>query len=173
MNVDRKKLTPLEFVNTYYGFAKKVQDKTGISAVFILAQSALESGWNEKAIGNMMFGVKASLKIPESKRQLITTTEYLKSANAKFPVVISITKQSNGLYKYKVKDWFRKYDTPEESFLDHAKFFLENPRYAKALTVKSDPNKFAEEVAKAGYATDPNYSKVLKDMIFSVKKRLK
>ena len=166
-------MTPENFVKTYYCFAKKVEDKTGISAIFILAQSALESGWGKKAVGNMMFGVKASLKTPESKRQLITTTEYLKVPNAKFPEVISVSaKQANGLYRYKVKDWFRKYDSPEESFKDHADFFLKNPRYAEALKVKSDPAKFAEGIAKAGYATDPNYATVLKSMINSVKKRL-
>jgi flagellar protein FlgJ len=165
-------MTPENFVKTYFPFAKKVEDKTGISAIFILAQSALESGWGEKAFGNMMFGIKANINTPENKRQLITTTEYLKVPNAKFPEVISIEKQLNGLYKYKVKDWFRKYDTPEESFYDHADFFLKNPRYTEALKVKSDPAKFTDGIAKAGYATDPNYATVLKSMINSIKKRL-
>lgn len=165
-------MTPEEFVKTYYPFAKKVEDKNGISAIFILAQSALESGWGEKAVGNMMFGVKASAKTPENKRQLITTTEYLKTANVKFPEVISVVKQPNGFFKYKVKDWFRKYDSPEESFSDHADFFFKNPRYSFALKVKDNPVKFAEAIAKAGYATDPNYADVLKAMINSVKKRL-
>ena len=165
-------MTPEQFVKTYYPFAKKMQDKNGISAIFILAQSALESGWGEKAVGNMMFGVKASSKTPEDKRQLITTTEYLKTANVKFPEVISVVKQPSGLFKYKVKDWFRKYDTPEESFSDHADFFLKNPRYSEALKVKSDPVLFAEAIAAAKYATDPNYAETLKLMVNSVKKRL-
>ncbi len=165
-------MTPENFVKTYYPFAEKVEKKTGISAVFIMAQSALESGWGEKAVGNMMFGVKANSKTPEDKRQLITTTEYLRTATAKFPVVISVSKQPNGLYKYKVKDWFRKYNTPEESFSDHADFFFANPRYAEALKVKSDPVLFAEAIAKAKYATDPNYAATLKLMINSIKKRL-
>ena len=166
-------MTPEQFVKTYFPFAKKVQDKNGISAIFILAQSALESGWGEKAVGNMMFGVKANSKTPENKRQLITTTEYLRTPDAKFPVVISVSaKQPNGLYKYKVKDWFRKYDSPEESFSDHADFFFKNPRYAEALKVKADPVLFADAIAKAKYATDPNYAATLKLMINSVKKRL-
>lgn len=166
-------MTPKQFVDTYLPFAKKVEEKCGISSVFILAQSALESGWGEKAVGNMMFGVKANSKTPENKRQLITTTEYLSHPNAKFPVIISVSeKQRNGLYKYKVKDWFRKYDSPEESFSDHADFFFKNPRYADALKVKSNPVLFAEAIARAKYATDPNYASTLKLMINSIKKRL-
>ena len=165
-------MIPELFVKTYLPYAKAVEYETKISAIAIMAQAALESGWGEKAVGNMMFGVKASLSTPENKRQLITTTEYLKVPNAKFPVVISVTKQPNGLYKYKVKDWFRKYDSPEESFLDHAKFFLTNPRYAEALKVKSDPYAFCDAIAAAGYATDPNYSQVLRDMVKSITKRL-
>jgi len=65
---------------------------------------------------------------------------------------------------------FRKYDTAEESFTDHAKLFLTNKRYAKALQVKTDPYKFAEEVAKAGYATAPNYADSLKTLIKEIEK---
>ena len=72
---------------------------------------------------------------------------------------------TNGKWLYRVKDWFRKYDTPEECFTDHAQFFFKNKRYAKALEVKADPYKFAEEVDKAGYATAPDYAGSLKKLI--------
>ncbi|MGL5262334.1 MAG: glycoside hydrolase family 73 protein, partial [Bacteroides sp.] len=88
----------------------------------------------------------------------------------KFPEVISVTKRADGKYNYKVKDWFRRYDTPEESFTDHANFYLSNPRYAKALEVKEDPRRFADEIAKAGYATDPNYAKTLKSIIGTIER---
>ena len=161
-----------KFVSDYKDFAKKTEAKTGIDFRFILAQSALETGWGDKAPGNMMFGVKASKNTPENKRQLITTREVLPSINHNFPQVISITKRSDGLYTHIVKDWFRKYETPEESFTDHANFFFENKRYAKALEVRDNPYLFAEEVAKAGYATDPNYANTLKSVIKSIEKRL-
>lgn len=45
-----------------------------------------------------------------------------------------------------------------------------NKRYAKALTVKDDYNRFFEEIAKAGYATDPNYAKTLKAVSKSITK---
>ena len=84
--------------------------------------------------------------------------------------MISITKRTDGKYLYIVRDWFMKYETPEECFTDHANFFFRNKRYAKALEVKADPYKFAEEVAKAGYATAPNYAESLKALIKEIEK---
>ena len=165
-------ITPEQFVEKYLPFAKQTEEKTGINHLALMAQAALESGWGSKAVGNMMFGIKATKDTPEDKRQLITTTEWLSVPNAKFPEVISVEHHPDGKYKYLVKDWFRKYDSPEESFTDHANFIKNNPRYSEALKVKSDPNRFVEELAKAGYATDPHYGETLKSMIVSIKKRL-
>lgn len=160
-------MTPKDFVKKYKPFALESEKKTGISHLFILAQAALESGWGMSVPGNMFFGVKAGKDTPANKKQLLTTTEILSGPNLKhlFPLVISVKMLSSGKYKYEVKDWFRKYDTPEECFTDHAQFFFKNKRYAKALEVKADPYKFAEEVAKAGYATGLNYAGSLKKII--------
>ena len=161
-------MTPKEFITKYKPYALETQRKTGISHLFILAQSVLETGWGKNVPGNMMFGVKASKDTPASKKQLVRTTEVLSVpmvTKGLFPEIISITKHADGKYLYVVRDWFRKYDTPEESFTDHAQFFIKNERYAEALKVKSDPYKFAEEVAKAGYATAPNYANTLEKVI--------
>ena len=163
-------MTPKEFIKQYKLFALETEHKTGISHLFTLAQAALESGWGNSAPGNMFFGVKAGKDTPAIKKQLITTTEILSSPNLKhlFPLVVSVKMLPSGKYKYTVKDWFRKYDTPEECFTDHAQFFFKNKRYAKALLVRSDPYKFAEEVAQAGYATAPNYANKLKGVIKTI-----
>lgn len=166
------KLTPKEFIKAYYPFAKQTQDKTGIDARFTLAQAALESGWGERAIGNMFFGVKANKNTPIEKKQLLTTREVLSSPDAVFPEIISITPIEGGKYQYRVKDWFRKYDSPEESFTDHANFFYENKRYSKALEVKSDPYLFADAIAAAKYATDPNYADTLKKVIRTIENNM-
>lgn len=160
-------MTPNEFIKQYKPFAIETERKTGISHIFILAQAALETGWAKSVPGNMFFGVKAGKDTPANKKQLLTTTEIFNSPNLKhlFPQVLSVKMLTNGKYKYIVKDWFRKYDTPEECFTDHAEFFFKNKRYAKALEVKADPYKFAEEVAKAGYATAPDYANSLKKII--------
>lgn len=162
-------MTPKDFVKKYKPFALESKNKTGISHLFTLAQAALESGWGERTFGNMLFGIKARPETPADKKQLLRTTEVLSSANAVFPKIISIKKRADGKYTYTVLDWFRKYETQEECFTDHAQFFFKNNRYAKALLVRSDPYKFAEEVAKAGYATAPNYADSLKKIIKMLK----
>lgn len=163
-------MTPKEFVETYKGYAEETQQKTGISAKFILAQAALETGWAKSVPGNMFFGVKAPLGTHSSKRQLITTREVLSNPNAVFPEVISVTKRVDGKYDYRVKDWFMKYDSPEESFTDHANFFIRNKRYAKALEVRDQAYLFADAIAQAGYATDPNYAETLKLVIKTIER---
>lgn len=158
-------MTPKEFIKQYKPFALETERKTGISHLFTLAQAALESGWGERTFGNMLFGIKARPETPADKKQLLRTTEVLSSANAVFPKIFSIKKRADGKYTYSVLDWFRKYETQEECFTDHAQFFFINKRYAKALLVRSDPYKFAEEVAKTGYATAPDYANSLKKII--------
>lgn len=162
-------MTPKEFIKQYKSFALETERKTGISHLFILAQAALETGWGERGVGNNFFGIKVPKNLvsstPNEKKQLLRTTEVLSSANAVFPKIVSIKKRADGKYTYTVLDWFRKYETQEECFTDHAQFFFKNKRYAKALLVRSDPYKFAEEVAKAGYATAPDYANSLKKII--------
>ena len=68
--------------------------------------------------------------------------------------------------KYKVKDWFRKYATPEECFTDHTKFFFRYSRYKAALDVRGDHVAFIKAIATAGYATDPREGR---DPIMSAK----
>lgn len=157
------------FVNEYKEAAKAVENKTGLSFIALLTSAALESGWGLKTVGNNFFGIKWTGK---GEKQLITTTEILWSPNVKFPEIISITKRKDGKYIYKVKDYFRKYETPEQSFEDFAKFLVENPRYKTAWEVRSDYNRFFEEISKAGYATADNYADYLKSVAKSVIKRL-
>jgi flagellar protein FlgJ len=167
-------MTPKNFVAMLMPFAKETEQKSGISAIAILAQAALESGWGEHAPGNMYFGVKDTDGV-NGNEQLITTTEYSRRADLKFPVIISVeptTLNGQKYFQYKVKDYFRKYDSPEQCFTDHAYFFIENKRYAEALKVKSDPYRFIDEIAKAGYATAPNYAELLKSVAKSIERAI-
>jgi len=54
---------------------------------------------------------------------------------------------------------------------DHCQFLIVNKRYAAAFKY-TDPENFALEVAKAGYATAEDYGNTLIQMIHSVEKRL-
>jgi len=151
--------------------SRKIEAKHRIPHLFIIAQALVETGWLKKAIGNNIFGIKANASW-KGKKQLVTTTEYHDTPSEKYPEIISITQQINGKYKYVVKDWFRDYDSIEECLEDHAAFLIKNKRYQKAFTT-TNPYDFASEVAKAGYATDPNYVKILHAVMRNVENIIK
>jgi hypothetical protein len=113
----------------------------------------------------MMFGIKATAGW-HGKRQLCVTREVFRDANQgyRFPQVISIKPRADGRFDYVVKDWFRAYDSPAESFADHSKMLRDNARYAACFETK-DPREFARRVAAAGYATDPGYAATLVNVI--------
>ncbi|WP_051473926.1 glycoside hydrolase family 73 protein [Aquimarina macrocephali] len=166
-------LTPKErFVIRYYLHAKKAAKTSGIPVVFALAQSALESGWGKSIKGNMMFGIKKGSGKnyggwSQGQTQLITTTEYSSLPTRHFPFIYPgyPIQTSSGKWKYKVKDVFRAYPSPFYSFVDWAGLLFKNARYKYALEHKKNPYRFAKEVAKAGYATDPNYAVKIKRLM--------
>lgn len=153
-----------DFFQKYYEYALQSEKMTRIPALFTLAQSALETGWGKKAPANNMFGVKAD-KNWTGKRVLVDTDEYFTTPDMPFPEIMSIEwVPALGKYKYRVKDWFRAYDAPSDSFNDRAQFLLRK-RYEKAFFHVPNPYKFAQEVALAGYATAPNYYAILASII--------
>lgn len=151
-------MTPAEFAAAYLADARRSEALTGVPALFALAQAALETGWGRHAPGNMMFGIKATAGW-RGKRQLCVTREVFADRNqgGRFPEVVSITPRAGGGFTYVVKDWFRAYDSPAESFADHGRMLRGNARYARAFET-SDPREFARRIAAAGYATDPDYA---------------
>ncbi len=61
---------------------------------------------------------------------------------------------------------FRKYASPEESFRDHSLFLVNRPRYAALFSL--DPRDYtgwAYGLKQAGYATNPDYPRILIRMI--------
>lgn len=164
-------ITPEEYVKNYLPYAKAAAAKKGFHWQIPLTAGAQESAYGKKAVGNNFFGIKDTDGI-NGNEQLMTTTEYHSTMNVKYPVNISTVKVGLKRYKYKVKDWFRKYSSAELSFLDYLTFFETNPRYKEALKYKMDPDRFFEEIQAAGYATDPNYASNLKAVRQGVLKRL-
>jgi len=150
----------INFVKQYYPHAFLIAQKKGYDAVAILAQAALESGWGQRVKGNNFFGIKDTDGV-NGNEQLIKTREVLRSSKARFSVIHSIKKLANGLWEYFVSDYFRKYDSAWESFLDYTLFLERNSKYRRALESKSDGLTFLQLIAEAGYATDPNYAKSL------------
>lgn len=89
----------------------------------------------------------------------------------------TLARNSNNHFGIKCHDWtgqkvyhdddkkgecFRKYKTPEESFLDHTDFLMSRQRYGFLFDYKSTDYKgWAKGLKKAGYATHPSYDQLL------------
>lgn len=181
-NIVYKKTTIEPFYKKYLPFAQEAEKITKVPALVTMAQSALESGFGKSAPNFNFFGHKADKNF-KGDRQLLRTSEILPSSDKsiyKFPEVITITPylDSSGkqrrdsknrlLFRWVVKDYFRSYKTPLEAFIAHGNFLVNNRRYKNAF-LQATPENFAIEVAKAGYATDPNYSNKLLNLISSFK----
>ena len=147
-------MTPEAFLNKTWDAALAAENKYGIPALAMIAQSAQETGFGKSIVGNMYFGIKAGTSWI-GKKQLLWTHEYI-----------------NGVYT-RVQAWFRAYDNAEQSFDDYAHFISSNPRYQNALQYTDNPEQYITEVAKAGYATDPKYADSIISIIGSLKKKLK
>ena len=132
---------PTDFIKKYWNEALLSQSATTIPALTTITQAGLESGWGRSAPRFNFFGIKDSANDSwKGEYQILPTKEYV---NGK---LINTTGK------------FRAYGSAREGFADHGRFFLENPRYKYALPYVNDNIRFVQEIAKAGYATDPNYA---------------
>jgi flagellum-specific peptidoglycan hydrolase FlgJ len=144
-------MTKEEFTKKYYNFANAASKGTGISPILILSQAFLESGGAKSTLAskyNNFFGIKADSKW-QGKFVTFKTREQTKEGKDYFVIAK-----------------FRAYNSPADSFIDHINFLKSNPRYKKA-GLFDNPNNYAlqaDSLQKAGYATDINYSKILKDV---------
>ncbi len=156
-----------EFVKKYSPFVNKITQGTGLLTGTVLGQAILESSGKHNTGGqwkvggsklsqeaNNFFGIKAD-KSWKGKVYNIKTREVY-SGKDTF-----------------VNDDFRKYDSVEDSIKDHLDFLMKNPRYKNAgvFQAKTVPEQ-AAAIKKAGYATDPNYAKVVSDVYNSIKKNI-
>ena len=127
--------------------ARKVAQKFGLNPLVIVAQAALETGWGQHVgKGNNFFGIKAGGSW-QGEAALETTSEFVKGR--------MVTENA----------YFRSYKDAEASFEDYARLVTSNDRYAKAVAQKCDPDRYFEEIQRAGYATDPNYALKLKSIV--------
>jgi len=136
------KLSPSEFARLLGPVARESMKRTGVPASVTLAQAALETGWGKATIGNAknLFGMKGA---GPAGSITVRTQEYM-----------------NGRY-ITTNGTFRKYNTWLESFNDHARLISQGSRYANSMRNKNNPDQFARELQKAGYATSPTYASTL------------
>jgi flagellar protein FlgJ len=138
------------FVEQLWPMAKKAADRLGVQPEVILSQAALETGWGKHIINHHdgksshnLFNIKAD-KRWDGDHAVVGTVEY------------------RGGVAVKEQAQFRSYDNYQQSFDDYVNFLQTQPRYRQALEHTENPERFVEELHKAGYATDPEYAEKVK-----------
>jgi len=141
-----------EFVNRVWPHAVEVSRSTGIPPQFLVAHSALESGWGKNEIrqadgssSHNLFGIKAGKNWTGATVEA-PTTEYVDGQSRQ------------------VVERFRAYTSYEESFRDYANLLRNNSRYS-AVIGSQNGTEFAKGLQQAGYATDPMYADKLSRII--------
>src|SRR3954451_16601751 len=136
-------LTGDKFIDSIRVAAIESQIETGVPASVTIAQATIESGRGQSGLtrqANNYFGIKGQ---GPAGHIIMKTREVINGRS----IMVDAP--------------FRKYHNAAESFADHSRFFLENPRYRQAMLVADDAKQFAVEIQRAGYATDPDYAKKL------------
>lgn len=131
----QRKNTRAEYIEKYAPLAVSEMVRTGIPASITLAQACLESG-----DGNSTLSIKS---------------------NNHFGIKCKSSWRGKRVYHDDdaLGECFRKYNSVEESFIDHSDFLTLNPRYAELFTLKlTDYKGWARGLKKAGYATNPHYA---------------
>lgn len=141
-----------EFVNRVWPHAVEVSRSTGIPPQFLVAHSALESGWGKSEIrradgssSHNLFGIKAG-------------------KNWTGPTVDATTTEFVDGQPQQVVEKFRDYASYEASFRDYANLLRNNARYSGVIGSQNG-TEFAKGLQQAGYATDPMYADKLSRII--------
>ncbi|RTE86157.1 MULTISPECIES: flagellar assembly peptidoglycan hydrolase FlgJ [Gammaproteobacteria] len=146
---------PVAFLERLAPYAQQAADEANISALPVLAQAALETGWGRYVVprsdgesSNNVFNIKAD-RSWDGDRAATRTVE--------FDGTVARSEQAQ----------FRAYQSVAESFRDYVNFLQSNPRYEQALEAGRDAIRFVEGLQDAGYATDPEYANKLKRIMNS------
>jgi len=144
---------PEAFLDRLLPDVQAAADRHGLPAAAIVAQAALETGWGRHMItdaqGNNsfnLFGIKADSRW-QGNSVSVVTTEY-----------------RDGIVQRERAN-FRAYDSIRDSIEDYIAFIKEQPRYADALRNTDNPQTYARELQRAGYATDPAYASKIHSII--------
>lgn len=135
-----------QFAQDLRAHAERAAARLGTTPEILIAQAALETGWGQHVIrhsdgssSNNLFSIKAD----GSWDGAIVKRRTLEFFGGK-PVHVSAA--------------FRSYDGIAGAFDDYVRFIESNPRYERALARAADPDAYINEIARAGYATDPRYA---------------
>jgi len=137
------------FVEKLYGMAKQAAKSLGIDPEVLLSQAALETGWGKKMSESSLnlFNIKAD-KRWSGDSVTVPTLEFREG--------VAVREKAS----------FRAYESLQQSFDDYVSFVKGSPRYENAVKANNNES-YVTELSKAGYATDPNYSKKIIDILDS------
>ncbi|MNP22600.1 Peptidoglycan hydrolase FlgJ [compost metagenome] len=135
-----------EFVATMLPMAKQAAARIGVDPTVLVAQAALETGWGKSVMrqgdgssSHNLFGIKAT-------------------GNWQGGQARAITSEFRDGQMVRETAEFRSYDSYQDSFHDLVSLLQGNDRYQGVLKSADNPEQFARELQKAGYATDPDYA---------------
>lgn len=138
--------SPEDFVEKMMPYAVKAVEGKGMNPLVLVAQAALETGWGKHVPeGNNFYGIKAGSSWKGAYQDL---------ASPEFENGRMVSRNSR----------FRAYPSVLESMQDYVELIKGNERYAAAADKSFDPDRYFEEIQKAGYATDPHYASKLKNI---------
>lgn len=161
--------------------AVAAERESGVPAVITAAQCAIESGWLDKAPGNNCFGV--TWQPGAGDRQLLPTLEWLTAfdrekfgtrAEYEGEKLVRATgktgKNRHGVAtaEWRCLRWFRAYATLADSFRDHGKLISSDANYRavwRRFQMDRNVEGLAVGIARSGYATSPNYEKLLPEVM--------
>jgi flagellar protein FlgJ len=146
--------SPEDFVKKLWSIAADAAKKIEVDPKVLLAQAALETGWGKSipkspngTSSHNLFGIKAE-KNTTTPKVFVNTIEYI-----------------DGILT-KGKAFFKSYSTIQDSFKDYVDL-LKIPRYQDVIKNSKNIEEYIDALQKAGYATDPDYSKKIKEILKS------
>ncbi|MDR2456913.1 MAG: glucosaminidase domain-containing protein [Clostridiales Family XIII bacterium] len=140
-----------KFIKKHISYAKQLYKEYGVLPSVNLSQMILESDWGRSKlakVANNYYGIKAS------ESQAHVTMETNEHVDGKIVTENAI---------------FAEYKSWKESMKEHSILLIEgnsyNPDIFDAVIKAKDYKEAASELQKAGYATDPDYAKMLISII--------
>lgn len=136
----------LAFLNSIKQGALDGWNQYGVLPSVTAAQAILESAWGQSALatqGHNLFGIKGSYNGQS---------------------IYMMTREVYGGQSVYVNAAFRRYDNNSESVKDHGAFLANNSRYHNLLW-QTDYRTVTRLIRQDGYATDPNYTTALNNLI--------
>lgn len=152
-----------------YGKNKTGQVRTPPRAATSTSGLSYIEQYKDIAIDEMnQYGIPASIKLAQALLESGNGNSYLaREANNHFGIKCGGVWQGKSVTRPDdhVRDCFRVYNDPQQSFRDHSQFLLRK-RYERLFTLdKNDYKGWAKGLKEAGYATNPRYPELLIDLI--------